>query len=244
MRPMILAARIAALLGVLALPAVAGAQAPGPARTSVTVPLQDLASADGLGERLGRLWAELLDTIGVGLGPASLMRNHSAAVQRQAELRDDFAWLMDIAGYKLTGIDSAIGVIPGLGLAFGQARELTEADRDYVERQLARHAGSHGGPLAALQRTIVRTVLEASEIGNFAVERLEVELLPLPRVRFALAPADAPLGSEAARIMRAIERLNTRLQTMPPHQQGFDLMPPGSPSPLRPAALRREALSH
>ena len=210
-------------------------QGAGP--TAVTVPLQDPAPADSLGERAGRLWSDLLDGLGFGLGAGSVMRSHGAAAQRQAELRDDFAGLMDLAGYRLREIDSVVGVIPRLGLTFGQARELTEADRDYVERQLGRHARTHGGPMAVLQRTIVRAVLDASEIGGFGVDRVEVEFFPLPKVTFALAPVDAPLGVEAARIMRAIDRLNVRLQTMAPHQQGFDLAPPRTPSALHPVTL-------
>lgn len=207
----------------------------GLGQTAVTVPLQDLASSDSFGERAGRLWSDLFG--GFGFGTGSFIQRHGTVTQPQAELRKDFAWLMDIAGYKLKQIESAVGIIPTLGMTFGQARELTEADRDYVERQLSRHAQAHVGPMAIIQRTIVRAVLDASEIGGFGVDRVEVEFFPLPKVKFALAPVDAPLSAEAARIMRAIDRLNARLQTMPPHQQGFDLAPPRASSALRPVML-------
>jgi hypothetical protein len=235
--------KVLAAIAVLALPGAAPAQilqpAPGIAapRTVVTVPLQDLPISESLGERAGRLWSDLLGTFGLGMGSGHFMRSHSAAVHNQAQLREDFSWLMDIAGFKLKEIDSSIGIIPTLGLTFGQARELTAADREYVERQLERHARRNAGPLALMQRTIVRAVLDASEIGGFAVEKVEVHLFPLPKVKFALAPADAPLGIEAARIMRAIDRLNVRIQTISPHQQGVDIAPPLAPPVLRPAAL-------
>ncbi len=52
---------------------------------------------------------------------------------------------MDIAGYKLKEIESSISLLPSLSLTFGQARELTDADRDYVERMLERHARRNPG---------------------------------------------------------------------------------------------------
>ncbi len=238
-------ARCLALVAVLGLPVgvvaqtgpQVGAQSAPASRTIVTAPLQDLSPADSLGERAQRLWDDVLGVFGAGVGSTGFMRNHRTATQRPAHMRDDFAWLMDIAGFKLKEIESAVGLIPTLGLTFGQARELTEADRDYVERQLERHARLHGGPLAVVQRTIVRAVLDASELGGFAVEKVEVDFFPLPKVKFVLAPADAPLGVESARIMRAIDRLNARIQTLSPAQQGFGITPPMTPPAMRPASL-------
>jgi hypothetical protein len=235
--------KVLAMVAVLAWPGGAPAQTAqsllgtNAPRTMVTVPLQDLPISESLGERAGRLWSDLLGTFGMGMGSGHFMRSHSAAAQSQYQQREDFSWLMDIAGFKLKEIDSSIGVIPTLGLTFGQARELTAADREYVERQLERHARRNAGVMALMQRTIVRAVLDASEIRGFAVEKVEVHLFPLPKVKFALAPADAPLGIEAARIMRAIDRLNLRIQTISPHQQGVDIAPPLASPMLRPAAL-------
>jgi hypothetical protein len=222
----------------LALPAVALSQPAPPAL--IPAPLQDLPSDDGVMARAERLWGGVMDSFGIGFGAGgSIARGHVAAAAHQ-QARDDFAWLMDIAGYKLKEIESSIGLIPSLSLTFGQARELTDADRDYVERMLERHARRHGGPISALQRTIVRGVMDAGELGGFAVDKVEVDLLPLPRVKFQLSPADAPLGVEASRILRAIDRLNHRVQAMsraptPGGRQTLDL-PGSTPQPLLPAA--------
>ncbi len=231
---------LAALCG-LVLPPPAQAQLSAPTggvhgpRTVVAVPLQDPvppAAAD----RAGQLWSDFLDLFGFGGSSFHFMWQHRS-LQRGAvqQARDDFTWLMDIAGYKLKEIQSSVGVIPTLTLTFGQARELTEADRDYVERMLERHARRNPGPLSAIQRTIVRGVLDAGEIGGFAVEKVEVDLFPLPSVKFALAPVDAPLGLEASRIMRAIDRLNNRVQSMQTRTGGGMPMPivpePTTPQP-------------
>lgn len=203
-----------ALLG----PTAAGAQT-APPRTIVPVPLQDLPAGDGVAERAERLWSDVLDMFGLGLGHGAFARSHAALTQQQ-QAREDFTWLMDIAGYKMKEIESSVSLFPSLTLTFGQARELTDGDRDYVERMLDRHARRNPGPLSAVQRTIVRGIMDASEVGGFTVDKVEVNLFPLPKVKFVLSPTDAPLGIEASRIMRAIERLNQRVQAMGTNEPG------------------------
>lgn len=197
-----------ALLGAVAFSLPAATQP----STIVTVPLQDLPPSPSLGERAGQLWSGLLDQMGITPGANGMMRSAADTARRHARARDDFAWLMDVAGYKLKEIESSVSLIPSLSLTFGQARELTEADRDHVERQLERHARRHPGTFEAMQRAIVRAVLEASEIGGFSVEKVEIDLFPWPKVKLQLVPADAPVGVDAARILRAIDRLNQQLQ--------------------------------
>lgn len=214
----------------LPLPGLAqGTNGSAPAAT-VQVPLQDLPVGESFGERLGRWWGSLRES--VGMGPSALeLANRYAG---EGDRTDDFNWLMGIAGFKLKSIESTISLIPGLTLEFGQARELSEADREYLERALERHARRHPGPLAAIQRMIVAGILEANEIQGFSVEKLTVTLLPLPYVKFTLTPSDPPLSSDASRILRAIERLNQRLQqNQNPRTGGTDLDFPAPP------ALRR-----
>ena len=231
-----------ALMALLALPLPALAQAVTAPPSTVPTPLQELPADDGLLARAGRAWDGLLGGAGMSLGPSSHARQYSAHALRQS--RDDFTWLMTIAGYKLKEIESSISLLPSLSLTFGQARELTEADREYVERALERHARQNPGTLASMQRSIVRSILEAGELGGFTVEKVEVNLFPLPRVKFQLAPLDAPLGLEASRIMRAIDRLNQRLGTLPGRPPGAGTgqlfeMPDLSPAPIQPAVVLR-----
>jgi len=136
---------------------------------------------------------------------------------------NDFRWLMNIAGYKLKEIESTVGLIPGLGLNFAVARELTEADRDYVERELERHARRNPGPISAIQRSIVYGVLEASDLGKYGIEKVEIDLLPLPKVKILMTPVDAPLSLETSRVLRAIERLNSNINSLMPRQRGTQL---------------------
>jgi len=205
---------------------------------TIAVPLQELPSADSFGERAERLWGDFLGMFRFGSNSSHYMRRSAEIARGHAQMREDFSALMEMAGYKLKEIESSVGLIPTLQMTFGQARELTEADREYIERQLERHARRYTGPVAAIQRTIVRTIVDASDMGGFSVEKVEIDFFPLPRVKFALAPSDAPLGIDAARIMRAIDGLNRRLQQMPNRQSGFDMPPSDAPSAVRPATIQ------
>jgi hypothetical protein len=195
--------------------------APQPA---IQVPLQDLPANSVFGERMGRWFGALRD--GLGFGPSAI--NLAQRYSRDSVQTDDFNWLMGIAGFKLKMIESTFSLLPGLTLEFGQARQLSEADHEFLERQLERHAQRNPGPLAAVQRIIMEGIIEANGMDGYAVEKISVTLLPLPYVRLTIAPVDAPMGPDASRIMRAIEQLNYRLQqTNGPRTGGNQLdMPP------------------
>ena len=212
---LILAASI--LLGSLTATAQSN-NTPPQARTLPGIPLQDLTNEGSLLERLDRFWegAKAFLSVSSSINATSQMRGG-----RQED--NDFRWLMNIAGYNLKEIESTVGLIPGLGLNFGVARELTEADRDYVERALERHARQNRGPINAIQRSIVYGILEASDLGKYGIEKVEIDLLPLPKVKILMTPVDAPLSMETSRVLRAIERLNSNINTLMPRQRGTQM---------------------
>jgi len=205
-------------------------------RTVVAVPLQDLPEGASLVEQASALWSDFLNAIGFS-GSTHFMRQHQALTGNRQEMRDEFTGLMDLVGYKLKEIDSSIGLIPSFSLTFGQARELTEADREYVERQLERHSRRHPGPGSVLQRAVLRGILDATEMGGFNVDKVEVTLLPLPKVKFALGPVDAPLGIEASRILRSIDQLSSRMRNESTQGGGLRQSPFAPQPGLRPAVL-------
>ena len=202
-------------------PSAAKAQtntAPAQPRTVPGIPLQDPDSGNSLLERLDRLWEGTK-----GLFSVTSTINATSQMRGGRQEDNDFRWLMNIAGYKLKEIESTVGLIPGLGLNFAVARELTEADRDYVERELERHARRNPGPISAIQRSIVYGVLEASDLGKYGIEKVEIDLLPLPKVKILMTPVDAPLSLETSRVLRAIERLNSNINSLMPRQRGTQL---------------------
>jgi len=119
----------------------------------------------------------------------------------------DFIPMMDAAGYKLKEVHTAVALIPSVSFTFAVARELSDADREWLAAQITRHGKKRSGLVAAAERSIVQSLLDAQELGGYEIETVEVDLFPWPTVKFAISPVDAPLGSEAAKLMRAIEKV-------------------------------------
>ena len=192
-------------------------------RASVSLPLQGLPDADSFIERAEQFWDRVMDLFRFHDTASHFMHRNSTLHSGHAKARDDFTALMDAAGYKLKEIESSVSLLPSLQMTFGQARELTDSDREYLERHLDRHALRNPGPLAALQRAIVRSVLEASDLNGLVVEKVEIDMFPLPKVKVVVAPSDAPLGLDAARILRSIEMLNQLLRHTPNRFSGVEV---------------------
>jgi hypothetical protein len=102
----------------------------------------------------------------------------------------DFTSLMDIAGYRITALSSSIGILPDVGITFGIAREMSDADQAYLERALARDAINRPGALSAAQRRIVRSIMGVSEVGSLEVSKVDIVFLPLPKVALVMSPKD------------------------------------------------------
>jgi hypothetical protein len=122
-----------------------------------------------------------------------------------------FKALMKAGGFSIKRVESGIGVVPHLAIKYGRSIELAEHDILYVHRLLRKHARLHRGPLSRLHREIVTAVVELQAMKSFTLESVEIDLLPLPKVQFVSVPSNAPLGEEASRLMRAIQRLNETL---------------------------------
>ncbi|MEI8395671.1 MAG: hypothetical protein WCF85_13095 [Rhodospirillaceae bacterium] len=118
---------------------------------------------------------------------------------------DDFWSLVGDAGYKLLEISTDVGVVPDLGFHFKHQRELSEGDINWLERILSHHAEKHTDPLSFIQRTIIYTLLNINNGGDYFVRELKVKLLPLPTVRFSLVPIEIVMTDEHTTLMRAIE---------------------------------------
>jgi ABC-type phosphate transport system substrate-binding protein len=123
----------------------------------------------------------------------------------------DFTSLMDIAGYKTEEFQTSVSLIPSAGMTFGLVREMSEADQDYLERKLAQDAHRRTGALATMQRRVVGSVLDVTEANGYEINKVEIEILPLPSVKLIVAPSDGPVSAETTSILHAIEQLNTRI---------------------------------
>jgi hypothetical protein len=114
-----------------------------------------------------------------------------------------FDYLKD-AGYDLASIDTSVGIIPDIKITFQLVRELSEADRDWLQQELESDAIRRKGLTAKIQRRIVQTLLDASEFQDLRIGKLVIGILPLPSADFTVEPANAPLSEEHDTIYRAV----------------------------------------
>ena len=108
------------------------------------------------------------------------------------------------AGYQLTEIDMSVGLIPDVKLTFQIVRELSEADRNALERILEIDDREVRGMTAMAQRQIIRTLLAVSRSEKMRVGKLVIGVLPLPSADFTIEPSDSPLGEEHNALLQAI----------------------------------------
>jgi hypothetical protein len=109
------------------------------------------------------------------------------------------------AGYSLTEIHMSVGLIPDIRLTFQIVRELSEADRNSLERGLEIDDKRVPGVTQMAQRQIIRTLLAISRSEEMRVGKLVVGILPLPSAEFSIEPVEAPLSEEHDALMRAIK---------------------------------------
>jgi hypothetical protein len=151
-----------------------------------------------------------MDRVATAVADAWDLLGDSAPVDAMGA--SDFTTLMDIAGYNAQEFQTTIGVIPGVGMNFGIVRKMSKADQEYLDRKLAMDVRGRPGVLPALQRQIVRAVLEVSETDGYEINKVEIEILPLPGVKLIVAPTDVPISIEMTMILRAIEQLNDQIK--------------------------------
>ncbi len=152
----------------------------------------------------------VMDRVATAVADAWDLLGDSAPVDAMGA--SDFTTLMDIAGYNAQEFQTTIGVIPGVGMNFGIVRKMSKADQEYLDRKLAMDVRGRPGVLPALQRQIVRAVLEVSETEGYEINKVGIEILPLPGVKLIVAPTDVPISIEMTMILRAIEQLNDQIK--------------------------------
>ncbi|MFN3075470.1 MAG: hypothetical protein ABT940_01040 [Alphaproteobacteria bacterium] len=120
--------------------------------------------------------------------------------------------LLNVAGYKLKEVENGVGIIPTVSFKFAMVRELSNADLNYLDLQLEASQVKEPGLYAALQRSIVTTVMTINGGADYHVSQLKVQILPLPKVAFSVTPKATALGEDASALMRAIQKVDRRLR--------------------------------
>ena len=145
--------------------------------------------------------------------PAAMVKSLQEEDQQLA-----FLSMMGDAGYKIVEIENGIGLPPYIALQFTRIRNLSDADIDYADRELARWQRRDSGMIAGAQRAVISTLVFVNQSDSFVVDSVRLRMLPLPQVKFSLAPTIGGLGWENSELMLAIRRLDQRVS-------GFKLEP-------------------
>jgi hypothetical protein len=167
------------------------------------------AAQDGMlrsiGAAAGSLWDMIRTPFARGSSDAVTPPTPISVATRAKEGGSEFWDGLRDAGYELREIITVVGVIPEAKLNFQLVRELSDADRDALERRIEIDEQRRGGLTAVLQRQILRTLLSVSNVDEMRITKLDITLLPLPSAEFVMEPAEAPLGEEHDAILRAVQ---------------------------------------
>ncbi|CAK0756154.1 hypothetical protein CCP1ISM_660003 [Azospirillaceae bacterium] len=102
---------------------------------------------------------------------------------------------------------------PDITVSFGRIRELTEADIDFIDRELDRWSRRDRGILADTQRAVISTLVAINESQTYVVQSVKMRILPLPQVKFTIGPFEGGLSEQDSVLLRAIQRLDRRVAT-------------------------------
>lgn len=157
----------------------------------------------------------------------------------KGEDKGEFWSMLEDAGYDLKEIDTEIGLIPGIVATYVLKRDLTEADREALELRLEKYARDKSGLIARLERAIIYGLLDASELGDYQIEEVKVQFLPLPSASFTLVPNDGPLSGEHDKIYRAVKEQTRMMRHVDreAHSAREGKRPPTAAPAARPASV-------
>jgi len=134
--------------------------------------------------------------------------------REEGEGGDPFWHFLEEAGYRMKEVKAHVSLIPGLDIEFVLVRELSEADRNSLERKLEIDTKRNSGLLPSIKRRIIRTLLEASDFDEMRIEELTISLLPLPSAEFVLAPVEGPLGEEHDLLYRSLQEMQHQTEQL------------------------------
>lgn len=148
---------------------------------------------------------------GIGVSYGELNPSTATLPDDDADKTIDLTKLMDIAGYKVKELQTKVGLIPEADMTFGQAREMSPGDLEYLERTLYRDWRRRPYLLSAIQRRIVRTIIDVASSEGYQVDHVDISMFPLPSVTLVVAPSKPVVGPQTTLLLEAIDRLHGRI---------------------------------
>ncbi len=175
-------------------------------------PFDDRGYLEIMGTSFGEIWSWTSYTMGT-MFSAITPPTPAAMVKRfqDDEEKSPFFALIGYAGYKIKEIENGIGLPPDVTVKFGRIRNLSDADIDYIDRELSRWEKRDSGVVAEAQRAVISTLVSVNQSDSYVIDAVRLRVLPLPQVKFTLAPTEGGMSMENSVLLRAIQRLDRRL---------------------------------
>ncbi|MBI3707059.1 MAG: hypothetical protein HY246_05200 [Proteobacteria bacterium] len=184
---------------------------------------------DSIKEGLKSLWSFVTgaaSTAGDAVTPPTSIQTLKSI---RGEDKSEFWAMLEDAGYDLKEIDTEVGLIPAIEATYILTRELSEADREALDWRLEKFAKNSSGLIALIERGIIQSLLDASELGDYRVEKVKIQFLPLPKASFTLSPTDAPLEEEHDVIYRAVKEQRREMRRVGESMRTEHALGPASP---------------
>ena len=127
--------------------------------------------------------------------------------------RAKFFELVEAAGYELKKADTTAGLIPEIKLVFEQRRELSEGDREELEKEIGEFEEEDPTWIEGrFQARILRFLLSASEAGDYRVDEFDISILPLPGFSFTSKPLEFSYTADTMLLMRRLNEMRLKEQ--------------------------------
>lgn len=181
---------------------------------SVAAPARAESMFNSVMDTLSYIWSTVVSMAGSAGEAVTPPTPIETLRSLRGEGKGEFWSMLEDAGYELQYINTEVGLIPRIEATYIFRRELSEADREALEDRLDQYARKDGGLIARLERAIIHSLLEASELGEYRVNQLKVSFLPLPSASFSLAPIEGGMDSDHDKIYRAVREQLRELRHM------------------------------
>jgi hypothetical protein len=181
---------------------------------SAAAPARAESLFDSVMDTLSYVWSSVISMAGSATEAVTPPTPMATLRSLSGEDKGEFWSMLEDAGYELQYINTEVGLIPRIEATYALRRELSEADREALEKRLDLYARNDNGLIARLERAIVHSLLEASELGEYRISQLKVSFLPLPSAAFTLSPAEGGMDGDHDKIYRAVREQTRELRHM------------------------------
>jgi hypothetical protein len=189
---------------------------------------------DSVVDTLSLVWSTIVSAAGSATEAVTPPTPIATLRSLRGEDKGEFWSMLEDAGYELRHIQTEVGLIPHIEATYVLRRELSDADREALETRLEQYARKDSGLIARLERAIIYSLLDASELGEYQIGELRVSFLPLPAASFTLQPSEGGMEGDHDQIFRAVKEQARELRHFDREQHQLKPRPVSNGSLLKP----------